>query len=268
MKPIEIHSISELVEKSRDHYATVGGGPDYHSSILYRGQSDAEWHLKTTLERFSTCSLNLSEYTEYARLIGDRFPELCAASPHARLSPVNSWAELTENSDNRQIRDAMVSLRHLGFPSPLLDWTRSPYIAAYFAFRGAESTGQVSVFALKEYAGCGKMTEACKPRICSLGPNLRTHRRHHIQQAEYTACLVKCGSDTIFQNHQSVFLQGDLHQDLLVQYVLPCRIRDDALNELHLMNINEHSLFGTEEGLCRALAQELIPRWASEQNRT
>src|SRR5579871_975887 len=31
--------------------------------------------------------------------------------------------------------DYMAYLRHHGFPSPLLDWTRSPYVAAFFAFR-------------------------------------------------------------------------------------------------------------------------------------
>jgi hypothetical protein len=38
----------------------------------------------------------------------------------------------------------LAHLRHRGFPSPLLDWTRSLYVAAYFAFARARSESGAS----------------------------------------------------------------------------------------------------------------------------
>lgn len=257
MKPIAVRSISELAKESRRHYGSSISGVSCLSPVLYRGQANADWPLKTTLERFSTQPFSMSDYTECVRLIGDRFPALCAASPYAYLTPANTWPEFI---GNRDLRDAMVCLRHLGFPSPLLDWTASPYIAAYFSFRDARGQGQVAVYAYKETNGIGKSTWTADPNIRSIGHNLRTHSRHHVQQAQYTLCLAESEGIAPFRSHEDVFARGDVDQDLLAKFILPAEIRDDALAELHSMNINEHSLFGSEEGLCRALAQELIPR--------
>ena len=77
--------------------------------------------------------------------------------------------------------DYMAYLRHQGFPSPLLDWTSSPYVAAFFAFQEAtDQVGYVSVYVFLEYVGGGKLASTWEPTIQSLGEYVRTHKRHFL----------------------------------------------------------------------------------------
>ena len=154
-----------------------------------------------------------------------------------------------------QLYEYMVYLRHHGFPSPLLEWTMSPYIAAYFAFAKARPENRVAIYAYQEYAGHGKGGFAAAPRIEQLGRYVRTHPRHFLQQAQYTVALEDEGGDLRFCAHEEALGKSSRdEQDLIWKYTLPGSEREQALRYLQLHNITSYSLFGSEETLMESLA--------------
>ena len=116
--------------------------------FLYRGQENSCWTITTTLER----PLDGRESMPF----GDYYLSIYRAKPEIESYTEKSWPvpdppevkRLTERvppfvSFTKEDFEAwgqagsyMAYLRHHGFPSPFLDWTRSPYVAAFFAFRG------------------------------------------------------------------------------------------------------------------------------------
>jgi FRG domain len=150
--------------------------------------------------------------------------------------------------------DYMVYLRHYGFPSPLLDWSTSPYVAAYFAFRDCLSKAKsVAIFAYIEHEGI-KSGWATAPGITALGSNIRSDVRHFLQQSNYTICTEGEGIEAFYCSHDKVFsrnnnLQTAPRQDLLWKFVLPSSERGKAIKKLDLYNINAYSLFQSNESL-------------------
>ncbi len=242
---------------------------DAKTIILFRGQAKAKWHLQTTLERYLRRGWTDRQYAELALELAARiesstgrdiesltrrgwdFPtqegltELLAAARHALSYEVPCY-------------EYWIYLRHYGFPSPLLDWTASPYIAAFFAMAEQNNAERASVFVYVPQPTGGKSGMKGTKSISVLGPNARTDKRHFLQQSWYSVCTQHKDDGVEFSCHEDVFVEDRADQDILYKITLPRVDRLDFLRHLQEMNINAFSLFQTEDALMRTLAIQAI----------
>lgn len=111
--------------------------PLRRGAYLFRGQPDSAWSLLPSLPRILSASgLTASDGMEIERLALAQFKK------HAHLHLSQRW-----------LRDVHSDLswwglmQHYGAPTRLLDWTASPFVAAYFAvISHPESDGALWVF--------------------------------------------------------------------------------------------------------------------------
>lgn len=224
--------------------------------FLFRGQNDADWHLTTTLERWTTRHLSFAEY----------FHTISRLKPLVETFTGTTWAIPEPPEYIKWLKDFdtampigypgydyMVYLRHHGFPSPLLDWSRSLHVATYFAFREPPLSDRVAVFAYIERPTGLKTYSSGAPAIWSKGPYIRSHKRHFLQQCEYTICIVR-KNEWHYASHEEAFGRNNADQDLLWKLQLPSSQRPKVLRALDAYNLNAFSLFGSEEALMETAA--------------
>ncbi len=179
----------------------------YRRGLIFRGQSDSKWRLETTLERSGRSTMPVADY--YQLIVGGIGPTVSAfSSMQAPSFNENLWRELTaheRHSDygrltvryltkavfpgGEQFSEYVAYLRHHGFPSPLLDWSQSPYVAAFFAFREAvPKIEKRSIFVYCDRPQGVRGGTVGMPMIEIPFGHTRTPRRHFFQQSIYTVC--------------------------------------------------------------------------------
>ncbi|MGD0022468.1 MAG: FRG domain-containing protein [Smithellaceae bacterium] len=263
---INLERWAELEPKIRElttpGYTTGIEAPGTFSHLLFRGQSSHDWFLETTLDREKPGFTLLEKYYRIAAVAKTQIETFFPRSwQDIILSEISKL--LTEYdsflSSSLPHYDYFVYLRHHGFPSPLLDWTRSLYIAAYFAFQHPIGK-RIAIFMYQEYAGGGKLRSSKEPQLRVLGPNVRSDPRHFLQQGEYTLCVQWDKKNWHIGSHAEVFELDRRGQDRLWKFTLPSSEAPVVMRKLEEYNINAYTLFQSQEALLETLAQQLIRR--------
>ena len=235
------------------------------NEVWFRGLPNSTWALTSTLERRVANLRDVVDtyhVAEYYRLMWRIKPEIetfmgstwempSDETTHAWTRSYDKFRNLLESAYS-----FMAHLRHHGFPSPLLDWTRSPYFAAYFAFAKPErDSDEVAIYVYSERPNNLKVGGSDSPSIFPLGPLVKTHKRHFRQKSRYTVCAeFDQTNGWCFKPHQTVFDLGRTDQDVLRKIVIPKTERIKVLNLFDKFNLNAFSLFDSEEGLMETLA--------------
>lgn len=273
-EPVKLNTFEEFEEKAtalwEDWEKKHSSKGRYFLPMLFRGQAMASWNLKTTLERYSPGEYSMEDYFKVMRSIR---PEV--QSRTGKHWPFPSHYDEIPGASQYAF---MVYLRHHGFPSPLLDWTRSFYIAAFFAFQPAKEKEHkdpnVAIYSsiigsyvsekngesiIRDFAP-GKNGES----IVGVGPYVTTHERHFNQQCEYTFCRKRKNpssdkKDYAYCNHEDAFEnRDDDERSVMTKFIIPKAERDKVLDKLRMMNITAYSLFGSEESLLEDMAYKEI----------
>jgi hypothetical protein len=93
----------------------------------------------------------------------------------------------------------------------------------------------------------------------TVGPYMKTHPRHVLQQSRYSMCVRDGVDDWHFVSHDDEltsqkFSGPEYERGRYVRVHLPVTDRVTALRDLDRMNVNYFSLFGSDDSLVQTLA--------------
>jgi hypothetical protein len=215
--------------------------------FMFRGQENSCWRLRTHFHR-----------TGRANLMG--FMERDIPALHKNLSHLTTHVFNLANPIENGAFFALA--QHHGYPTPLLDWTLSPFIAVYFAYndlakekRNDGHSVRIFVFDRKQWSEdfnqLQKLTPA-RPHFSILDALALNNPRMVPQQALASVTNVDDIESYIRNREQD-------NQKTYLQVIdLPASGRKEIMQELSLMGITAGSLFPGLDGVCKQLKERFF----------
>ncbi len=222
---------------------------ELNGAMIYRGQRLASWGLTSSVHRTALVRSipELKGYADYMLpLVHDA---------------VEAWIGRSWNLKNALgLAEFLAYLQHNGFPTPLLDWTESPYVAAYFAYEGVNhfkpQTEDVAIYAFNQEAWTSSFKQTYdfadfNPHVSVLRPRMIGNHKLALQQGCFTVANVQDIEQHIRSNEKN-------GKQFLTKYELDVRERPHVIRELALMGISAIQLTPSVEAVCKKAVEDLI----------
>ncbi len=215
------------------------------TTLLYRGQMGYRWKLDSSIDRM----IAAEKPSQAKRAIIKKHLKDFKMASRGRCN-------LTERDDENEW---WAFGRHWGLATPLIDWSRSPYIALFFAYAEEADGDKVCkddprvVFVLDQL----KIERICNERreegvaeedlIQFVEPFSHHNRRLLSQSGMFTRSPYGWEIEEWIKKQFS----DDPKQKVLRKILVPGKDRNDCLRALNRMSINYLSLFPDAEGSAR-----------------
>jgi hypothetical protein len=247
---------------------------DYHKYI-WRGQSRSDWMIESSWKRLKSNG-TLDDYLKILDRVYDQIStwsdkewdiyekdeKLISKKQQNPYLNEQEYIEKIENKryNNKELFSFLAFLQHHGFPTPMIDCTKSPYIASYFAFEGSYDNhcNSVAIYRIdKTLLKNISDTEVCKdvkmPVI--IEASSKGNVKQIIQQGLYLTLsekeILKLNEDLKRMVNYSV-------EPIIKKFTINNSDRKNAMRELEQMGINHLSLFPDIEGMCRMLKEKFF----------
>jgi hypothetical protein len=221
--------------------------------FIFRGHGSAEWQLIPTFDRWFGGPA--SDAHDIAEELFNHFKREC-----------KEQEDLTEAEMNDEYM-MMGIAQHHGLPTRLLDWTDSPYIAAFFAFSELlPQKGEQRFQAEDQFAAVwvldtnrrlwnpavGGVKIVQVPTSSNYRLRNQTARFTHLTTAMFPSL------EEVVRNYVSNVKAQERGATHLFKYLIPTIDTRVALADLHLMGIDHTRIFADREGYALAAKMSIV----------
>jgi FRG domain len=253
-----------LIESWQEYTSLLSGWSGFRN-WCFRGQASEQWGLQSSLSRHVT----VSRVSEKAWLSQEsRMRRIFERKSHLFLTDPPAGDEL----------EWLALMQHHGAPTRLLDFTWSPFAAAFFALERATDDAAVwalnlpLLWSLHERYKCGGVDVGrADPRDLKLFEQYYLPNSHRfVWQGDpfrMPQRVVAQSGTFLVTGHLGVPVEEILESypgtgDLLVKFVFKtATVRAQAMASLYSMNITHATLFPGLDGLARSMAYEFEYSW-------
>jgi len=238
-----------VVETFEDLRNLIENEIDNIDDYVFRGQSNAAWHLTSTLDRL----------IHHAKVTGAKNSSIDSfVDKHMDRFRLEIRGRRGDNPSTLSENELWALGQHYGLATPLLDWSQSPYISLFFALAELKNNDADRILWCLN-----------RPKIDRINEGLSQREKLHLIFPDSDDNKRLLGQSGLFSKgpvmrHVDDWVQekaNNTNPPLLLKLVFPghSRFRKSALRKLQLMNINYSTLFPDISGAslyCNIIAED------------